>query len=243
MSDSEQHQRPDMLVETEWLQQYMEDPDLRIVDMGPLDGYKRGHIPGAMGLNRDYFKDPSNTTLVMPPDQFAEAMGRLGIGNEHNVVAYDEWGGLYASRLWWLLRMHGHEKVWVLNGGWNKWMKEGREVAQPSIDSYHTNKAVSPHAPTKFVPRLHPEYNCTVDRLLKSLDKPDFVTLDVRNIGEYTGAITRGNKRGGHIPGTVHIEWIRAVTDDGFRTFRPPGELREMYESAGITPEKEVVVY
>ncbi|MEE9249358.1 MAG: rhodanese-like domain-containing protein [Dehalococcoidia bacterium] len=243
MSNGEQHQRPDMLVETEWLQQYMEDPELRIVDMGPLDGYKRGHIPGAMGLNRDYFKDPSNPALVMPPDQFAEAMGRVGIGNEHNVVAYDEWGGLYASRLWWLLRMHGHEKVWVLNGGWNKWLKEGREVAQPSIDSYHINKVVTPHAPAKFVPRLNPEYNCTVDRLLKSLDKPGFVTLDVRNIGEYTGANTRGNKRRGHIPGTVHIEWIRAVTDDGFRTFRPPDELREMYESAGITPEKEIVVY
>ena len=75
------HQRPDLLVETEWLTHYMGDPELRIVDMGPIDGYKRGHIPGAIGLNRNYFKNPDNKAVVMTPDQFSDAIGQVGIGN------------------------------------------------------------------------------------------------------------------------------------------------------------------
>ena len=71
MTNENKHNRPDLLVETEWLAEHLDDPNLRIVDMGPIDAYKRGHIPGSMGLNRDYFKDPDNRVLVMGPDQFA----------------------------------------------------------------------------------------------------------------------------------------------------------------------------
>ena len=136
MSNENTHNRPDLLVETEWLAEHIGDSNLRIVDMGPIDAYKRAHIPGSMGLNRNYFKDPDNRALVMGPDQFAEEMGQVGIGNEHDVVAYDDWGGLYAGRLWWLLRMHGHEKVRVLNGGWNKWIAEGRPVEAAPLSLY-----------------------------------------------------------------------------------------------------------
>ena len=90
---------------------------------------------------------------------------------------------------------------------------------------------------------MHPEYNCTLDQLKERLNETGWVTLDVRTDDEYTGALTRGNKRGGHIPDTVHIEWTKAVTDDEFRTFLPPDELRELYASAGITPEKKIVTY
>ena len=243
MTNDNKHNRPDLLVETEWLAEHLDDPNLRIVDMGPIDAYKRGHIPGSMGLNRDYFKDPDNRVLVMGPDQFAKAMGEVGIGDEHDVIAYDDWGGLYAGRLWWLLRMHGHEKVRVLNGGWNKWMSEGRPVEAVPLSLYHSGKPMSPHAPATFTSNVLSEYNCTLDQLKEGLNQPEWVTLDVRTDAEYTGALTRGNKRGGHIPDTIHIEWTKAVTDDEFRTFLPPAELRQLYESAGITPEKKVVTY
>ena len=105
MTNDNKHNRPDLLVETEWLAEHLDDPNLRIADMGPIDAYKRAHIPGSMGLNRDYFKDPDNRVLVMGPDRFAEAMSAVGIGDKHDVIAYDDWGGLYAGRLWWLLRM------------------------------------------------------------------------------------------------------------------------------------------
>ena len=101
----------------------------------------------------------------MGPDQFAEAMSAVGIGDEHDVVAYDDWGGLYAGRLWWLLRMHGHEKVRVLNGGWNKWISEGRPVEAVPLSLYHSGKPMSPHGPATFSSNLMPEYNCTLDQL------------------------------------------------------------------------------
>lgn len=243
MPNDKKHDRPDLLVETEWLLEHLDDPDLRIVDMGPIDAYKRAHIPGSMGLNRNYFKDPDNRALVMGPDQFAEEMGQVGIGNEHDVIAYDDWGGLYAGRLWWLLRMHGHEKVRVLNGGWNKWIAEGRAVEPAPLSTYHSGRPMSPYPPATFTPTMQPEYNCTLDQLKERLNDPGWVTLDVRTDDEYTGVQTRGNKRGGHLPDTVHIEWTKAVTDDEFRTFLPPDELRELYASAGITPEKKIVTY
>ena len=138
----------------------------------------------------------------MGPDQFAEAMSAVGIGDEHNVISYDDWGGLYAGRLWWLLRMHGHEKVRVLNGGWNKWISEGRPVEAVPLSLYHSGKPMSPHGPATFSSNLMPEYNCTLDQLKERLNQPEWVTLDVRTDAEYTGALTRGNKRGGHIPDT-----------------------------------------
>ncbi len=243
MTSSQGHQRPDMLVETEWLQEYLDDPQLRIVDMGPRDGYKRCHIPKAIGLNRDYFKDPTNEAYVMTPEQFGAAMGRLGIGNEHHVVAYDEWGGLYAARLWWALRLHGHEKVWVLNGGWPKWLREGGPWTPSYLGSYHDDKTSSSFPEARFTARPDPSLSCTLDGIVDNLSNPDFVTLDVRSDAEYDGSNTRGNRRGGHMPGTVHIEWTRTLSNDELRTFRPPDELRAMFESAGVTPEKEIVTY
>ena len=214
MAKENKHNRPDLLVETEWLAEHLEDPNLRIVDMGPIDGYKRGHIPGAMGLNRNYFKDPDNRALVMGPDQFAEEMGQVGIGNEHDVIAYDDWGGLYAGRLWWLLRMHGHEKVRVLNGGWNKWIAEGQAVEPAPLATYHSGRPMSPYPPATFTPTMHPEYNCTLDQLKERLNEPGWVTLDVRTDDEYTGVQTRGNKRAGTSPAPCTLSGPKAVTDD-----------------------------
>ena len=163
---------------------------------------------------------------------------------KHDVIAYDDWGGLYAGRLWWLLRMHGHEKVRVLNGGWNKWISEGRPVE--AVHPCLCITAASLCLPTGL---RHFRQTCCLNTtapstsLKERLNDSEWVTLDVRTDDEYTGALTRGNKRGGHIPDTIHIEWTKAVTDDEFRTFLPPAELRELYESAGITPEKKVVTY
>ncbi len=237
------HERPDMLVETDWLEKYMDDPQLRIVDMGPVDGFKRCHIPGAIGLNRDYLKDPDNDLFVMQPEQFEKMMGKVGIGNEHNVVAYDDYGGLYAARLWWALRTFGHDKVWVLNGGWNKWMREGRAWTQIAVTGYHS-RDFNPHPPATFKARADYSMLCSAENIMERLNDPDFVTLDVRGDGEYDGTNLRGmNRRGGHMPNTVHIEWSKAVTDDDLRTFRPPDELRALYASAGVTPEKQVATY
>ncbi len=96
--------RPELLATTEWLAERLDDPSIRIVDCDEFPAYQRLHIPGAVGLRvHHYLKDPESPDYLMPPDRFAQVMAEHGIGDEHTVVAYDGFGGLYAARLWWAL--------------------------------------------------------------------------------------------------------------------------------------------
>ena len=138
----------DPLVTTDWLQQHLRDPGLRVVDIrgsvttrplepgveeatyrGAPDEYLAGHIPGAVYVDwtRDIV-DPDDPVpaQVAPPDRFAEAMSDRGVGDATHVVAVDHMGGQFATRLWWALTYYGHDAVSVLDGGWNRWVEEGR---------------------------------------------------------------------------------------------------------------------
>jgi thiosulfate/3-mercaptopyruvate sulfurtransferase len=140
----------DLLVSTAWLAQHLKDPSVRVVDMrgsvvtrqvapgveqadyrGARDEYLAAHIPGAVYIDwtADII-DPDDPVPVQiaSPDRFAEAMATRGIGDETVVVAVDHSGGQFATRLWWALAYYGHDSVRVLDGGWNKWVKEGRPV-------------------------------------------------------------------------------------------------------------------
>lgn len=221
---------PEYLVDCDWLQAHLGDPNVRIVDCGTMDAYLRAHIPGAVGVRDNYFKNPENRVFVMTPDQFAAEMGSLGIGDDTEVIAYDA-GSVTAGRLWWCLNYYGHTKVRVLNGGWNIWLKEGRPITME----------VPKVAPATFTPKVNESFIATADYLLAALQRPDVVVLDVRSDGEWEGTNTRGNKRAGHIPGAVHIEWTNNLTPDDVRRFKSADELRQLYAAAGVTPEKEVI--
>lgn len=230
--------RPELLADTEWLTEHLQDPNVRVVDCDNRDAYRRAHIPGAAHLSHPllpepkmYLKDPDNPVHVLPPDKFARVMGDLGIGNDSLVVAYDGFGGLYAARLWWALGYYGHTAVKVLNGGWGKWLAEGRPI---------TNAGA--HYPaTSFAPRTRPDFLATCDDVLSCVEKEGVVILDVRSDEEWTGENTRGNRRGGRIPGAIHLEWLNFVTQDDLKTFKPAEELRALLTAAGVTPAKEVI--
>ena len=235
-----EYAHPELLVETEWLAQHLDDPNLRIVDCDTRDAYRRAHIPGAVHLRHPmlpepqmYLKDPNNRVHVLPPEEFAVVMGELGIGNETLVVAYDGSGGLYAARLWWALGFYGHTNVKVVNGGWGTWLAQERPI---------TNRE-SRYPRASFTPSASPELMATCDYLVGCVDRPDVVILDVRSDGEWTGEDDRGNKRAGHIPGAVHLEWLNFLTRDHLQLFKPPDELRAMLESAGVKPESEVITH
>jgi len=227
--------RPELLAESDWLQAHLSDPNLRVVDCESFDSYRRGHLPGAVGLHvNPYIKDRANPIHVMPPDQFADLMGELGISNDTLVVCYDGNNSLTATRFWWCLLYYGHTNAKVLNGGWYKWIHESRpfELGQGK-----------PVPRGSFQPRLDESCLCTLDYLKERYDKSDAVVLDVRSIDEYTGENDRGNKRAGHIPGAVHLEWLNFITSDARRVFKPADELRLMLAQAGVTPEKEVLIH
>src|SRR5687767_14996265 len=115
--------RPQMLVDTAWLAEHLHDPGVRVVDMRP-NGYAAGHIPGAVPLANAAIRDPNNPpTFVPAAADFEALMGRLGISNTTRVIVYDERGGIYAARLWWILEYYGHSNTALLDGGWPKWTK------------------------------------------------------------------------------------------------------------------------
>lgn len=227
--------RPDMLVETDWLAGHLDDPDLRIVDADHPHSYARAHVPGAVGHLSDnvYLKAATGEPFVMGPELYAETMGRMGIGEDTTVVVYDAQRSLYAARFWWTLAYYGHTKARVLNGGWDKWLLEGRPVTMevPSV------------RPTRFTPRVNPEVHTDCALLQSAVGREDVALLDVRNVSEYTGENARGNQRRGHLPGAVHLEWTDFMTADERKVFKPAGELREMLAKEGVTPDKNVYVY
>jgi thiosulfate/3-mercaptopyruvate sulfurtransferase len=226
--------RPELLAETDWLAEHLDDPSIRIVDCDEFPAYQRLHIQGAVGLRVHHYLKGSDDTNLMGPDEFARVMSQHGIGNEHTVVAYDGMGGLYAARLWWALDHYGHSNAKVLNGGFTKWFAEGRPVTQ---DQPHVDRA-------KFEVRPGSHSICGIDDMREAIERDDTVIWDVRSRGEHTGEDPRQNRHGGHIPGAVHMEWME-LTAPPARSgiLLPPDEMRRKLEQAGITPEKRVLVH
>lgn len=222
----------DLLAETAWLAERLNDPAVRIVDLRARTAYEQGHIPNAVSPDPGALKGAADVVHVVPPEQFADLAGRLGIGPHTTVVAYDDFGGVLAARLWWVLDYYGHAPAKVLNGGWRKWVHEGRP----------TTAAVPAVARATFTARIRPEAVCLVDQLARDLTKAGHVILDARSEEEYSGKDVRA-KRGGHIPGAVNVDWRRAVTGDALMVFKPEPELRQMYAALGITLDTEVTTY
>jgi thiosulfate/3-mercaptopyruvate sulfurtransferase len=242
----------DRLVTTDWLEAHLNDPDLRVVDMrgyvttrpvapgaeeatyrGAPDEYLAGHIPGASYVDwtRDIV-DPDDPVpaQVAPPERFARAMGERGIGDATRVVAVDHMGGQFATRLWWALTYYGHDAVSVLDGGWNRWVEEGRPVEAGPVTV----------APASFTAQARPEWRVTAEQLFTQLGRPGLQLVDARDAGQYTGARRRG-PRGGHIPGALNLP--RELFFDPAGGFLPLDEIRRRVAGHGVAPDRPTVAY
>ncbi len=225
---------PELLADTEWLAGRLDDNNIRIVDTDVAAAYQRGHVPGAVLIPDNYQKDSGdNKAHILPPEKFGRMMESLGVGDDTLVVTYDNSRSLYAGRLWWALRYYGHDNVKVLDGGWRKWIKEGRPI---SLDSAGTRSG------EKFTPKVDESVFVSTERLKLAYNEPDVVVWDVRTREEYTGENSRHNTRPGHIPGATHLEWVELM-DPETHTFKPPDEMRRILEAKGITPDKEVLAH
>jgi thiosulfate/3-mercaptopyruvate sulfurtransferase len=232
-----EYAHPEVLIDTQWLMDRLNDPNVRIVEVDTSpEPYKDAHIPGAVFWN--IFTD-----LLMPdlrinldPTAIEKLLSHSGISNETTVVAYGSYPGTGAW-IFWLLKTFGHDRVYVLNGGHQKWLAEGRPLATE----------LSKFPPTQYRAKA-PDTNLRVlqSEVQASLSQPDTVLLDVRTAHEYRGEIfmmkpPQGTERGGHIPGAVHIEHILSLNEDG--TFKSAKELRNLYSNKGITADKQVFPY
>jgi len=236
--------RDRFLVSTDWLAAHLDDPTIRIVDCryyfdGRVgrDEYAKGHLPGAAYLDWSTelaTKQDPIAFKVARGEQVKAAMERLGIGDDTTIVGYDDEGGHFVSRLWLVLARHGHgDRVKTLEGGITKWQREGRPL---------TTEPPTPR-PAAFTPRdADQDMLVTAEQVLELKNDPNTVVVDVRRLTEYTGEEARA-KRGGRIPGSTWILWQDNLDWTGDRSFRPADEIRARYESAGVTPDKQVVTY
>jgi thiosulfate/3-mercaptopyruvate sulfurtransferase len=221
-----------ILAETDWLAQHLGDADLRILDVRAGSDYQEGHIKNALPLDmRDLTDEGAAVRGMLAPQAKVEAiLGSLGIGPETTVVVYDDSGGLWAARLFWVLDYFQHPDVRILNGGFSKWVREGKPV----------DKVVPQVKPTRY--RVNPaaERLASKEWVRQNLDAPGVVLVDARSLGEYNGKDVVA-KRGGHIPGAVNLEWTRNLAAEG--VWKPAQELQRMYRAVGVSQDKEVVTY
>ena len=225
------------LVSTGWLQERLGDPDVRIIEASiEKASYDEAHIPGAQWC--DHFADllrsgDDSSGEVLTPAQFAALMRRYGIAPRTTVVWYGDRHNSYAIRGLWTMDFYRHAApVYVLDGGRERWLAEGRPV---------TRDADTPAASAYLEPTGFDDGDrATWQQVRDAIGAGDKVILDVRARDEYDGTNVRA-KRGGHIPGAVHVEWTDATA--GGNVLKSPEELRTLYESRGITPDKEVIAH
>ena len=203
-----------------------------LIDLRPAEVFVTGHIPGAVHL--DLYGLSLVNTDSAPLDAFLWMIAHLlttrGVDGDRTVVVYDDQSGMRAARAFWFLELFGHQDVRVLDGGVGGWEREG---------FFTTTEATVTNKVNWNVGRVEARLATWRD-LQERLGQSEVVILDTRSDGEYCGTTVRA-KRGGAIPGAVHIEWTKNLNSDG--EFKSASELVALYEAAGVTAEKEIVSY
>lgn len=228
------------IVSLEWLQEHLQDHRVKIVDCrfvlgnptAGIEAYQEGHIPGAvyMDLEEDLSgpKQAHGGRHPLPDwEIFAKKLGQAGIDEQMTIVAYDDQGGAMASRLWWMLKYLGHEKVWILNEGYSQWVKQGYPV---------TTDIPAPQ-PGTYQPQIQ-------EHLLMDMEgvkgrKEGVVLLDSREEKRYLGMEEPIDPVAGHIPGAKNFFWKDSLKEDG--TWKSPEELKERFDSFDLN--QEFIVY
>jgi thiosulfate/3-mercaptopyruvate sulfurtransferase len=242
--------RDSVLVSTDWLAANLSASALRVVDIrgkvlppgsksryfAKREEYEAGHIPGAVFVDwtRDIV-DPLDPVpgQIATPDAFSEKMDALGIGDDTLVVAYDDYHHIFAGRLAWALQYYGHDAVRILDGGWSRWIAEGRP----------TSRELPQAMQSRFTARIRTALRRTADDVAQGLGKADVVLIDARPPDQYTGAASAA-QRAGHIPGARNVHYARLV-DEQTGTFLPNDKLAEEFARADIdlTQDGPIVLY
>ncbi|MBT3941876.1 MAG: sulfurtransferase, partial [Chloroflexi bacterium] len=194
---------PEHMATTDWLAEHLDDPNVVVVDQDLPDNYARVHIPGAVVYKDHYYKELSDTPYIQDAWTFAMTMESLGIGDNTTVIAYDSDANHVAARLFWALKYYGHEDVKILDGGFPKWLAEGKPLSR---------KVPTPGS-ASFTSRPQADLFSDKDEVLACTTDNDAIMLDVRSDEERNGTNKRGTARGGRIGNSVHIEWKNFITD------------------------------
>jgi thiosulfate/3-mercaptopyruvate sulfurtransferase len=242
------------LVETDWLEHHLNDPHLRIIDctvflpnyfeesagdkvevVSGRDAYQAGHIPGSAFVDLvGELTDPTNDRFMFPmpsADQVASVMSRLGVGADARVVLYDRMVNIWATRVWWMLRVFGFDNAAVLNGGWAKWSGEGRPVS--------TEPATYPRA--SFVAGLRPDLIATKDEVVAAIGDTSTCIVNALDPDEYAGRGPVRYGRPGHIPTSVNVSFLGVL--NAATAYLPLEEIRKQFEAVAAFDRRRVITY
>jgi thiosulfate/3-mercaptopyruvate sulfurtransferase len=231
------------LVSTEWLAQHIGAPDLCVFDASwymPAEQrdaqalYRAAHLPTARFFDLDLIADTESTLPHMVPTaaRFEHLVAALGLANHSRVVFYDQKGIFSAARGWWLLRLFGHERTAVLDGGLPKWRREGRAVV--------AGEEPAP-ARTQFRAALNARYLRGLGDVQANLVQRRELVLDARSAERFWAKVPepRPGLRGGHIPGSRNVPYTELLR--GGETLLPPEALRERFAAAGVAADSAVI--
>jgi len=244
----------EMLVETDWLEKNLHDPELRIFDctvtatVNPNQdakfpfafesGYapfKEGHIPGSghLDLLGELSDKSSELLFPLPPErQFVDAMAKAGIGEGTRVVLYGTAEPIWATRVWWMLRAFGFDNVAVLNGGWAKWTAEGRTVS----------KEACTYSPGRFTARTRAECFVGKDEVLAAIGNDGICTINALPPMMHSGEGGPVFGRKGHITGSANVPFM-SLHDPDTGAYLPTDQLRDKFDAVGAGDAESTITY
>ena len=236
-----EYAHPEVLVDTQWVEDHLKDPKVRVaeVDYDPKANYMLGHAPGAVLFDwKEDINDPLTRNIFSKPS-CEDLLQRAGINNDTTLILYGDFNNWFAAFAFWVFKYYGYDDIRLMNGGRKKWLEEDRPLSKDIPEYPKGNfKAAEPDNSIRVF----------LNYVRDSIESSQKVLIDVRSPKEFTGEIlappeypTEHAQRGGHIPGAFNIPWSQAVSEDG--TFKSAEELKKLYESKGISPNKEVITY
>ncbi|KAJ9139601.1 hypothetical protein P3X46_030321 [Hevea brasiliensis] len=251
------------VVSVDWLHANLTEPDMKVLDASwympdekrnPIQEYQVAHIPGALFFDVDGISDRSTNLPHMLPSEeaFAAAVSALGIENKDGLVVYDGKGIFSAARVWWMFRVFGHDKVWVLDGGLPRWRASGYDVessasgdailkasaASEAIEKVYQGQAVGP---ITFQTKFQPHLVWTLEQVKRNIEDKSHQQIDARSKARFDGAAPEPRKgiRSGHVPGSKCIPFPHML--DASQTLLPADELKKRFDQEGISLESPVV--
>jgi thiosulfate/3-mercaptopyruvate sulfurtransferase len=220
----------EFLIGPEWLAARRGDPALVLVDTRPPAEYWAGHLEGARHFDPFPFhqSDTGDAAMNEFRGQLAWIFSALGITGHETVMFYEDESGMRATRGAWLAEYMGHLSVRMLDGGL-------KNVADKKLVD-----APIAVTPTNFQGNPQADALATYDYVAGHLGHPEVQIFDVRSDEEYFGERVRA-RRGGAIPGAIHLDWRHSLDDRG--TFKPGAQLRAEFEQMGLKPDREIIPY
>jgi len=239
-----------ILIESNDLFDKLGNENLIIIDCDINSLYQRAHIKDSISLpvhhyikQKGYEENAIDYPHIMNKIEFTNLINSLNINSKSEIIAYDNSASLYASRFWWALNYFGLTNVKVLNGGWKNWIANQLPIESGFNYAFNTDENRNKTTNTDIDIVENKNIICNLNDMQNSINDPNTIIFDTRNISEFNGTNSRGNSNIGHIPGAINIEWLEFVDNNKNNKFKSQIDIQKILNDKNITPEKQINTY